>query len=47
MFNNISDLITQLVTNIYVVTGLFGIVIAMALGSCCLSIPGEIDPLPF
>lgn len=42
MFNNISDLITQLVTNIYLVTGLFGIVIAMALESCCLPIPSEV-----
>ena len=42
MFTNISDLITQLVTNIYVVTGLFGIVLAMALESCCLPIPSEV-----
>ncbi len=42
MLNNISDVITQLVTNIYVVTGLFGIVIAMALESCCLPIPSEV-----
>ena len=42
MFNHLTDLLTQFVTNMYLVTGLFGIIFAMALESCCLPIPSEV-----
>jgi membrane protein DedA with SNARE-associated domain len=42
MFSHLFDFITQLVTNLYLVTGIFGIIFAMALESCCLPIPSEV-----
>ncbi len=42
MLNHTTDFFTQLVTNIYLVTGLFGIIFAMALESCCLPVPSEV-----
>ena len=41
----LSDLTTQLIsliTNLYVVTGLFGIALAMAIESCCIPLPSEV-----
>src|SRR5215469_15665900 len=35
-------MLTMLITNLYVSTGLFGIVVAMAIESCCIPLPSEI-----
>jgi membrane protein DedA with SNARE-associated domain len=37
-----TDILTQLITNLYVSTGLLGIVLAMAIESCCIPLPSEI-----
>jgi membrane protein DedA with SNARE-associated domain len=42
LFTNITNLITQLITQLYIATGLLGIVFAMALESCCLPVPSEV-----
>jgi membrane protein DedA with SNARE-associated domain len=34
--------LTNLITNLYVSTGLFGIILAMAIESCCIPLPSEI-----
>jgi len=38
----LTDTLTTLITNMYVTLGLAGIVVAMALESCCIPIPSEI-----
>ncbi|GER86706.1 alkaline phosphatase [Dictyobacter vulcani] len=38
----ISDLLTTFITNLYISTGLLGIVLAMAIESCCIPLPSEI-----
>jgi membrane protein DedA with SNARE-associated domain len=42
MLSHLTDTLTALITNLYVATGLFGIVIAMAIESCCIPLPSEI-----
>jgi membrane protein DedA with SNARE-associated domain len=42
LFNHITDALITLITNFYVSTGLLGIVIAMAIESCCIPLPSEI-----
>ncbi len=42
MLSHLTDTLTTLITNLYIATGLFGIVIAMALESCCIPLPSEI-----
>lgn len=39
---HLTDTLTQLITNLYVSTGLLGIVLAMAIESCCIPLPSEI-----
>jgi len=39
---HLTDTLTTLITNLYVTLGLAGIVIAMALESCCIPLPSEI-----
>ncbi|MBA2393854.1 MAG: DedA family protein, partial [Ktedonobacteraceae bacterium] len=39
---NLTSALTTLITNLYLVTGLFGIVVAMAIESCCIPLPSEI-----
>src|SRR5438874_2982246 len=39
---SLTDTLTQLITNLYVSTGLLGIVLAMAIESCCIPLPSEI-----
>jgi membrane protein DedA with SNARE-associated domain len=39
---HLTDILTTLITNLYVTLGLAGIVIAMALESCCIPLPSEI-----
>jgi membrane protein DedA with SNARE-associated domain len=39
---NLTDILTLLIQNFYVSTGLFGIVLAMAIESCCIPLPSEI-----
>ncbi|GCE03663.1 DedA family protein [Dictyobacter aurantiacus] len=36
------DLLTTFITNLYISTGLLGIVLAMAIESCCIPLPSEI-----
>lgn len=36
------DFLTQWITKFYTVTGLFGIVLAMAIESCCIPLPSEV-----
>jgi membrane protein DedA with SNARE-associated domain len=38
----LTDTLTQLITNLYVSAGLLGIVLAMAIESCCIPLPSEI-----
>ncbi|GCE25320.1 alkaline phosphatase [Dictyobacter alpinus] len=38
----ISELLTTFITNLYISTGLLGIVLAMAIESCCIPLPSEI-----
>ncbi len=40
--SHITDILTQVITNLYVSTGLLGIVLAMAIESCCIPLPSEI-----
>lgn len=42
MLTNLTSALTTLITNLYLVTGLFGIVVAMAIESCCIPLPSEI-----
>ncbi|GHO65739.1 alkaline phosphatase [Ktedonobacter sp. SOSP1-52] len=42
MLGNITDLLLTLITNLYVSTGVLGIVLAMAIESCCIPLPSEI-----
>jgi len=39
---HLTDALTTLITNLYVATGLFGIILAMAIESCCIPLPSEI-----
>jgi membrane protein DedA with SNARE-associated domain len=39
---NLTSTLTTLITNLYLSTGLLGIVIAMAIESCCIPLPSEI-----
>jgi membrane protein DedA with SNARE-associated domain len=39
---NLTSALTTLITNLYLVTGLFGIVVAMAIESCCIPLPSEV-----
>src|SRR5437764_9829858 len=39
---HLTDTLTQLITNLYISTGLLGIVLAMAIESCCIPLPSEI-----
>ncbi len=42
MLSHLTDTLTTLITNLYVATGLFGIILAMAIESCCIPLPSEI-----
>ena len=42
MLAHLTDTLTTLITNLYVTTGLFGIILAMAIESCCIPLPSEI-----
>lgn len=42
MFAHLTDTLTALITNLYISTGLLGIVLAMAIESCCIPLPSEI-----
>ncbi len=42
MLAHLTDTLTTLITNLYVSTGLLGIVLAMAIESCCIPLPSEI-----
>lgn len=42
MLTHLTDTITTLITNLYITTGLIGIVFAMALESCLIPLPSEI-----
>ena len=42
MLSHLTDSLTQWITNLYAVTGLFGIVLAMAIESCCIPLPSEV-----
>ena len=42
MLTHLTDILTALITNLYVSTGLLGIVLAMAIESCCIPLPSEI-----
>ena len=42
MLTHLTDSLTTLITNLYVTTGLAGIVLAMAIESCCIPLPSEI-----
>ncbi|GAC1392563.1 MAG: hypothetical protein NVS4B11_25700 [Ktedonobacteraceae bacterium] len=42
MLTHLTDTLTNLITNLYVATGLFGIILAMAIESCCIPLPSEI-----
>lgn len=37
-----TDLLTTFITNLYISTGLLGIVLAMAIESCCIPLPSEV-----
>jgi len=39
---HLTDILTTFITNLYATTGLAGIVLAMALESCCIPLPSEI-----
>ena len=39
---HLTDTLTILITNLYISTGLLGIVLAMAIESCCIPLPSEI-----
>ena len=42
MLTHLTDTLTLLITNLYVSTGLIGIIIAMSIESCCIPLPSEI-----
>ena len=42
MIAHLTDTLTAFITNLYVATGLFGIILAMAIESCCIPLPSEI-----
>src|SRR5712671_2037086 len=42
LLTHLTDSLTTLITNLYVTTGLAGIVLAMAIESCCIPLPSEI-----
>jgi membrane protein DedA with SNARE-associated domain len=42
MLANLTDVLISFITNFYVLTGLFGIALAMAIESCCIPLPSEI-----
>ncbi|MDQ2904649.1 MAG: DedA family protein [Ktedonobacteraceae bacterium] len=42
MLNQLTETLTTLITNLYVSTGLVGILLAMAIESCCIPLPSEI-----
>jgi membrane protein DedA with SNARE-associated domain len=42
VLTHVTDSLTQWITNLYAITGLFGIVVAMAIESCCIPLPSEI-----
>src|SRR5579864_1786724 len=42
LLTHLTDTITNLITNLYATTGLAGIVLAMAIESCCIPLPSEI-----
>nr|BBH95641.1 hypothetical protein KTA_38400 [Thermogemmatispora argillosa] len=42
MLNHLIEALTSLITNLYVSTGLVGIIVAMAIESCCIPLPSEI-----
>jgi len=42
VLTHLTDSLTQWITNLYAITGLFGIVVAMAIESCCIPLPSEI-----
>ena len=42
MLANLTDTLISLINNFYAMTGLFGIVLAMAIESCCIPLPSEI-----
>jgi membrane protein DedA with SNARE-associated domain len=42
LLTHLTDSLTTLITNLYVSTGLLGIVLAMAIESCCIPLPSEI-----
>ncbi len=42
MLNHLIEALTSFITNLYVSTGLVGIVLAMAIESCCIPLPSEI-----
>lgn len=42
MLAHFTDTLTTLITNLYISTGLLGIVLAMAIESCCIPLPSEI-----
>lgn len=42
LLTHLTDILTTLITNLYVSTGLLGIIIAMAIESCCIPLPSEI-----
>lgn len=42
LLTHLTDSLTTLITNLYVTTGLVGILLAMAIESCCIPLPSEI-----
>src|SRR5947199_1382679 len=42
LLTHLTDILTTLITNLYVSTGLLGIVLAMSIESCCIPLPSEI-----
>src|SRR5436305_3794361 len=42
LLNQITDVLTLFINNLYVSTGLLGIVLAMTIESCCIPLPSEI-----
>ncbi len=42
MLTHLTDILTTLITNLYISTGLLGIVLAMAIESCCIPLPSEL-----
>ncbi|GCE11800.1 DedA family protein [Tengunoibacter tsumagoiensis] len=42
MLTQLTTALTDIITNLYVATGLFGIILAMAIESCCIPLPSEV-----